>query len=211
MKKEINWQNNLDNISPEMIDFALNEAKEKLNNTNITLSDLHKKAFFILNGLFIAITIIAGFFFNHIELTENLIKQNWFFIFPYLILIIGFLISFFRMLFFFKATSFHTGGNSPNELLGENRTKDIKYLKACCLSSYNERIKDNLSINKNKGVIINNCLKIIYSSLSISILIFILILYLALGQAHLILSVLVILLFGILLMLNYFYVFLYKI
>ena len=189
-----------------MIDFSLEAAKEKLNNTSNSSADLYKKAFFILNGLFIAITIILGFFFHHINLTNQLIKQHWYFILPPIILLIGFLISFLKILFFFKTSSFHTNGNSPNELLKDNRLRDIKHLKAGYLSSYNKRIKENLTINKEKGIVINSCLKFIYFSLSISALIFILILYLALGQVHLLQLILVFLLCGVLLVLNYLFV-----
>lgn len=196
MSDKINWEN----MSSEMIDFAIQQAKEKLNSTIKCSGDLDKKTFFVLSGLFVTISAFLGFLFNKINITQ----QNYFFVLPILIISMGFIFAFLKAFSIIKTRLFQTPGNSPTELLKEGRSDyDLEYLKLSYLISYDERIEGNLKLNKNNGSCINKCIKIIYLSIINSLISFIMILYLVPFPVVLGLVLVVVLSFSILFYLFY--------
>jgi hypothetical protein len=161
----------INNLTTEQINFALNEGKIKLKSTIAASEFLDKKIFFVM------ICLVGGIAFLVHTLFANDGRHVMIF---FSILFLGFLAAFYKLAKAICTKQFFTLGNHPQKLLDKEYAQyGYKYLVACEALNYDKRIDHNNSINKKKGILVNQALHIIFWSflgaifVAISVLIFV--------------------------------------
>lgn len=158
---------NLKKISGVVAEFVLSEANKRMDSANVAKDILDKKSFTIAAMLVSILGAIISF------TTKELSDPN--FLIPYLILVVGFVISFFLLAKAIATTRYYGNSFKPSQILNNDefflKTKDnLTYL---LIDWYDGAITHNCNLNKNRGFFINIALGIALVSLSIFALIYV--------------------------------------
>jgi len=158
----------INNLQNEQADFIFEQGKIKLESAIKSTEFLERKIFFF-------ITVLIGFSIFFIKIFFNTINQpdqKIYMTITVIILLIGFLIALYKLIKAIYTRQFFSVGNHPQKLLDpEYSSYGYKYLVICEALSYDKRIDHTNKINKEKGLLINQSLCIIFYSFILSIFI----------------------------------------